>query len=343
MGRRPDLNDATPDDVIYFLLSKDDRGITKIHTASCPLLSFSNPQRLHACLCPKRAAASALRKTRSHLKMAFESNGLTMAWNPQTLTGNPCSAPQVIALISDVKKEQFKAGVKPVQAPLFDQTVYQALMRIVLSSWSRASSNGDHLRAANAIQDALFYSIMWHTGLRAADTFELRYQQIRPVGDSWKIPLTLTKTAKEHSRAHTVVVRNDHGPFNPIQIFPAYVAAADRLALSASHGDIFRSIIPQEEGSASWGHLLSYAPMAARLQKWADSLNLPDAIMLHGFHGSHAAHRLEQGDSISTICLEMPWTLGTFHHYVTGREVMSMAHALALPPSNKSRDGERSA
>ena len=200
-----------------------------------------------------------------------------------------------------------------------------------------------YMRAADAIQNALFYSIMWYTGLRASDAFELRHQQIRKIGSDWRISLTLTKTAKEQAHAHSIKIRDDGHLSNPTRILPAYIATMDSLDLDASQGDIFRAIIPWEEGSAKWGHILSYGPMASRFKQWTDALSLPDVPLLHTFHGSHAAHRLENGDSIPTICREMPWSLETFHHYVTGREVMSMLSDSILPSHNQSRVGGRSA
>jgi hypothetical protein len=55
---------------------------------------------------------------------------------------------------------------------------FRTLQKRVLQGWSSAQQKGKVLEAALAARDALFYSIMWSTGLRASDTLRRLTQGI---------------------------------------------------------------------------------------------------------------------------------------------------------------------
>ena len=99
----------SPEDIVFFMQSMDATARTQVHESDCPHWGAT----VYApCGCPKRAKAETLRAAKSGLQMSLKEAGLTSAWCPFRLMGNPCMAVQVDRYIDLLEKEQSAAGVK---------------------------------------------------------------------------------------------------------------------------------------------------------------------------------------------------------------------------------------
>jgi hypothetical protein len=80
---------ATPHDVVAFLISKDATSRTIVHsTLTCPNMgSLSSP--FGPCDCPRRAKATSLKTTSAMLRAEFSREVSPLKYAPQTSLGNP--------------------------------------------------------------------------------------------------------------------------------------------------------------------------------------------------------------------------------------------------------------
>lgn len=176
-GVPPSLFAATPYDVVCFFMENDEAGRTVVHEPTCPYIRSKTSIKNRLCDCPRRLAWSSLDATVGSLRGAFRDlgHGADGPWCYRTNTGNPCNSHEVRLFLATSGKEQLAGGVATKRAALFDKSAYKAFQRGIMSGWRR--SKGTALQAARAAADAMFFSTMWHTGLRAADTLRLLQQK----------------------------------------------------------------------------------------------------------------------------------------------------------------------
>ena len=106
---------VSPRDVIRFLMWKDSKGNTKIHTPTCPNFGSHSKQK---CGCPSRLAAGTVDCTIGKLCSIFNSIGRSGDWSGLS-PDNPAAHPSVKEYLASISEEQAKARVFPRQAMPF--------------------------------------------------------------------------------------------------------------------------------------------------------------------------------------------------------------------------------
>ena len=106
---------ASPKDAIRFLVWKDSKGKTKVHTPSCPNFGSHSKQK---CGCPSRLAAGTIGSTIGKLRAIFNSFGRSGDWSGLSL-GNPAAHLSVKQYLASISEKQAKARVSPRQAVSF--------------------------------------------------------------------------------------------------------------------------------------------------------------------------------------------------------------------------------
>ena len=101
--------------VIRFLVWKDSKGKTKIHSPSCPNFCSHSKRK---CCCPTRLAAGTVNITIGKLRAILNSIGRTGDWS-RLSPGNPAAHPSVKKYLISISEEQAKARVSPCQAVPF--------------------------------------------------------------------------------------------------------------------------------------------------------------------------------------------------------------------------------
>jgi len=357
-GAPQDLFQATPRDVIGFLMSSDETGRTKVHATSCVYWGQASLPAGATCACPVRAAAKSLDTRRGILRAVFRDKGRPGVWSPMTGTGNPCAAPEVDLFLTMALREQKEAGVKPKQAALIDESAFRALQEAVLIAWDRHMGVGAYKLAAEAARDALLFALAWTSGLRSAEVLrvckahvaEFRGPTPTPASSveggrgpqsagrgGWYVNVGVTKGRDK--KARRITIRDDGTPCSPVWVWTCYVEALGRLGLDVGGGELFRALVPMEDGSVVFGDRLEYAAVAARMEAWLKVAGFPveARITLHSFHGSRAARERAAGVPKEQTCKDMgDWDPDMYEHYTGGREPLTVAAVrLAERPSGR--------
>lgn len=335
--------DATPMDVVRFLQFADKGGHTIVHASNCP--HWGKP-KVNTCACPRRLAYETVRCYRYRLQGAFRDMGLGEAWNPREGAGNPCAAPVVDQYLAMIEAEQCDAGVEVKQAALIDQSVFDAILGRTLECWKLAAQRaaaGDssaRIVAAEYARDALFYSILWDSGLRASDALSLHASQLMFFGPSDEAPngglyllVNTTKTTASLKDVHRITITFDQeGRSLPTiyELWQLYDKCLNDLDFTEADkaGRLFRVLKRDQAGVAELREACSWRTMNDRYEKVLASLGFKSSvavhITLHSFHGSRAARERRKGIPKENTCASMLWSEEMYDYYTEGREPLTL-------------------
>ena len=155
------VSSCASDDIIKFLISRDKRGRTVVHSQSCPRVG---------CNCPSRLAACSLDSLLGKLRAIFNNIG-------RSRDSNPVAHPRVREYLKFIQEEQAARAIVPSQAvPLF----FAKFTKLI--DFLRGSiREGSHLAAVNKYilgRDTVFIVVDFFTGDRASDLGRLLANQV---------------------------------------------------------------------------------------------------------------------------------------------------------------------
>jgi hypothetical protein len=330
--------DATPMNVVNFLLHCDTTGRVVVHQESCQLWRQTASRITAACGCPKRAAATSVNTIRGRLQGIFCDMGFTGPWNPLTWTGNPVASFEVDQLVKRVRQEQFAAGLTKQKSLLISEDVYVAIMRGLIQEAKRAWSKRCKKAAVVWYRDALWVAVCWHTGLRLQDALRILCQQITPRRGSdgrpgLELRVLVTKT-RHDSRGERKLWIPDSSEFGALSVVLARYKRLLRMAGAPKleAGLLFANIVlagKEGTGRPRYQGVLSKAMAARHFGSILDALQMTRQIKPHSLHGSHAARDRDAGVPKETTCRNIDWTGQTYDDYLQGREVIGLMEAKA--------------
>jgi hypothetical protein len=109
-----ELETATPDDLVRFLVDRDSKGRTQAHKRGC---TFLGSRGVKDCGCIVTLAEGTVDSYVGKLRAFFNSLGKHDAWRPGYKWGNPCNSGEVKKYLKALGLEQREAHVSPLQAP----------------------------------------------------------------------------------------------------------------------------------------------------------------------------------------------------------------------------------
>ena len=111
-----DILHATPQDVIRFLIWKDQSGKTSVHGEDCCLF---RQKTVHSCACPRRLAFGTVDSLIGKLRVLFTEAGRYFDNSLLPGNGNPAASWEVKEYFIAVREEQLLAKSLPSQAETF--------------------------------------------------------------------------------------------------------------------------------------------------------------------------------------------------------------------------------
>jgi hypothetical protein len=124
------VTSCVPEDLVKFLIWKDQGGRTIVHHKECPFLG----QKEHTfCSCPSRLANGTVDALIGKLRAIFTKNGRSGEWDSRLIVGNPASALVMKEYLDNIRSEQLQARVTPKQAKPFLFAHLVALSRFILA------------------------------------------------------------------------------------------------------------------------------------------------------------------------------------------------------------------
>jgi hypothetical protein len=235
-----------------------------------------------------------------------------------------------------VGREQLASGVIKRRAPLIGVCIFEFVIDEYLRRVSALTQQRKFVKAVLELRDALFFSVLWHTGLRASDALRILHQQVEAshsddAKDVWILSVAVTKSARDPRKRRTIRVIDDNTFRSPIALLRAYKRATSRLGIRLHDGPMFRNLKTLKSGHYKLHTTATWAVMSRRFRDLLQVLRLPSAITLHSPHGSLPRTWRDNGVDHSVICRAIDWTVSTFQYYTDAdREVLLLPTALAL-------------
>ena len=301
-----------------------------MHVSTCTWKNHPTGKMID-CGCPTRAHASSLRTVRKSLRSAFGDLGVLSPWCQQSQSGNPVWSRLVKDYEAAVNREQLRADVHSVKAPLFDFSILQQLLRTVITAAGSHARNKHHRAAIAALSDAFLFSFMFATGDRLADALERDWNRITTAVDfdaaapsaataahrtHWIIRRGVSKTRQKVDVELRHTIRNDGNWWNPIRISDKLAALEKRAGMPARAGKLFKKLKPSNHDKLEWGFDLTVNSASKRLADWLKAAQLPASVTPHSFHGSHALWRLQLGHDTKEIVRDMHWSEEQLWNYL---------------------------
>lgn len=347
----PTPYDVQPLDVVRFFQACDDGGRTTVHESEC---LFWGQAKYSACGCPRRMVYDSLRVNRFKLQGAFRDLGLGDEWNPRAVSGNPCNAPLVDRFLDMIQAEQCDSGVAVRQAALMDVSFFDAMMSKVLLRWLRAVNRARQtewadtevaIEAVSLARDALYYAILWDSGLRASDALRLNSAQFQFFGATEDhafgglyLLVNKTKSTSSLDRVHRITI-----PFpdpastsvpNLHELWQALDMCLNELGVLERSGRMFKTFDANEDGLVAATDRCTWNEMDKRYSSILHELGVKDNskvfLSLHSYHGSRAAREKKAGVPKHDTCASMLWSEEMYDYYTNGREPLTMDGILAL-------------
>ena len=342
----PSIYDVTPRDVVAFMLAKDSKvhGQTVVHTDDCPDWGT----KLTRCKCPRRMSYYTLRQYRYALQKYFIVNGLTDQWSPTSGTGNPLKSPFVDRYLTLIESEQCAAGVAQLQAALIDTSLYEAILRDTLSEWLEARHDHDDLSAIQYLRDALYYAMLWNTGLRAGDALRLMAGSItlfdataaHPHGGVY-IRLHKTKRGVSLDDPHRITVPCDGTRYSLKRLVQLFMSVTHSVMDTELVGPLFRKYQRTADAVVVASTRATWDEMDRRfkltLERVSPGSNLLRQVTMHSFHGSRAAREALAGIPRAETCAAMRWSEQMYDYYTQGREPLTI-DGVRFTTSTRDRD-----
>ena len=315
-----DLTTATPDDVITFLIWKDNFGKTVVHRNHCEHLGN---KRAHLCGCPKRLAFGTVDSVVGKLRAIFNQWGRTLEDTRLPGYGNPAASHDVHSYVKMVREEQLSAQIVPTQAEPFFIRDLVAISELILK---RLQQQLSPIQLYIASRDHAFFKGQFFAGDRAGDFCTVKTREVLylPRKEGLLFNHTLTKSLRNGTTNLFALKRHANVRVCPVAAIEMYIKMCDLLHIPIREGFLFRST--SQSGEVRPSHFESSA-VQARLNCYvADLPSIFDQrrVTLHGLRNGCAISLALAGVDRAVIMEHVGWrTTATANHYMKLHQVMT--------------------
>lgn len=168
------LLQATPQQVVHFLWSRNTTGRTLLHGVDCAFQDESAATPRRQCACPAVQSIATLDRNIGLLRGYYRDIGVGSRWDPLSATGNPVASAPVSQLLAGARLLFAQRSVSRTRAPLLTQRYVDTLLSAVLASASASWARSDGPSTVSLLRFALLLSSMWSLGVRFEGAVRLR-------------------------------------------------------------------------------------------------------------------------------------------------------------------------
>ena len=314
-----DISTATPDDIVNFLVWKDQFGKTIVHQDACP---FFGHKEKSSCQCPRRLAYGTLDSLVGKLRAIFSQGGRTIGDAVLPGYGNPAASLKVKSYLSAVKEEQLLARTIPTQAEPF---FIQDLAAISTEIFQRLSETiSSPVQLFLLARDQAFFKTLFFAGDRAGDLGRVKTKEMLyfPQKEGLLFNHFLTKSLRDGTSNLFAIKRYKEASLCPVVAIETYIRICDLIGIPIRQGFLFRPINPSGEIMPTF-----FDSSAAQARLSVYTQQLPHIFggrrtTLHGMSGCAISLALS-GTDLGTIMDHVGWkTTSTARHYIKLNQVL---------------------
>lgn len=323
------LQSTHPKDIIRFLVWKDKRGRTQVHSAQCSFLGKAGKQ---TCGCPLRLAAGTVDSLVGKIRAIFSAKGRKGEWDNFTLRGNPAFHESVKCYVKSVQREQSESRVPSRQAvPMFLQT-FKKLVEYLRSLLQAPKVSP--IRQYILARDLSFFTLLFSSGARAGDLGKVKLVDVlsAPHSPGLVIHQRVGKTVRGKSSRVVPIRPSADATICPVKNLRFYISYCREAGISLGTGYMFRTTTPNN--TVSDAPFLSSAANI-RLVGYLKDLGIHEGETTHSFRSGAAILLRLLGANKEEVARHIGWqTTQMVDLYTQTEKVLSIASASPTPPHN---------
>ena len=231
------LDSVNPEDLRMFLVSKECKGRTKLHSKDCVHMGVQGQNK---CDCPFTLTIKTVDSLIGKLRAILNEHGRSGEWNPISGTGNPAASPVLKKHLQCVTLEQTSASVVPKQAVpmLFDK-----LARLCRYLNYKAFREREPVSKFLYARDCAYFSVLSHTGGRGGDMGLITANRLFQLPDDKGLVISQIegKTVKIDNPNNIVLFRSKDPDICPVRCLRIYLDTAQKVGVNLKEDFLFRS------------------------------------------------------------------------------------------------------
>ena len=297
---KKNLNIATPQDIVSFLIWRDRFGKTILHSKDCA----SSLREKDSCSCPRFLAAGMIDNNIGKLKTIFKELGRDSQWNDDLNVGNPAAHPTVKKYLLMVLEQQAQERVFSTQAiPIFLDKQRKICLHL------REISVGPAIKPCTRyilLRDLAFFSIDFFSGDRRSDLGRVKSSDVLiiPGGKGFIFNKVFGKTLRGNGKNVFAVKPVANSPFCPVYNLKLYVALAKKMCIDLKDGFLFRAT--DTHGHVSESPFVGSA-VGNRLIKHLSYLRIDNGETMHSFRSGCSLTLSLLGVSYERVAKHVGW------------------------------------
>lgn len=310
------VHTCKPSDIRKFLIFKDHKGKTKVHTVTC------NKRSDNKCHCPLRLSAGSVDSLIGQLRAIFRDLGKGSIWNDAMNIGNPAASSLIKNYLSAVRLEQSQACNTPKQAtPLFLDKL------TLVSRHISYSLNNPRLSTVSKyvlIRDITFFNVLAFSGDRVGDLGLLMPNSLRWLPDESGVAFTLStgKTVDIRDPRIVILYKSEKTEICPVRHLQEYVRFCQAHDIDLSRGYMFRTVNTSKNMISENPYNSSASNV--RLKLYLNYLNIFEGETTHGTRSGCALTLAWLGVDSEKIKTHIGWkSHNIFKHYTFPYETRS--------------------
>lgn len=323
------LQSAHPVDVVRFLVWKDNKGRTQVHSDRCIFTGKSGKQQ---CNCPLRLAAGTVDSVVGKLRAIFSAHGRKGAWDSFTLRGNPAIHDSVKSYIKSIQQEQAESRVAQKQAtPMFLQK-FRSLVEYLRKSLQdpKVPPTRQYILA----RDLSFFTLLFSSGARAGDLGKVKIVDILSAPNSQNLVIhqRVGKTVRGKTSKVVPIRPCIDATICPVQNLRFYIWYCREAGIKLRDGYVFRA--------TTHNNMVSDAPFLSsaaniRLINYLRMLGIYEGETAHSFRSGAAILLRLLGASKEEVARHIGWqSTQMVDLYTQTEKVMSTCSTSPTPPNN---------
>lgn len=300
---------ATPRDVVRFLVFKDGKGKTKVHSHGCPQIGQSKGT---SCSCPTRLSYNTVDSYIGKLRTIFKVAGRQGDWENSLGLGNPAAALEVKEYLKSITAEQLQARVVPKQAtPLFIDKLMAIAHVIEKRLLSASLTPSDIFISA---RDQAFFKVMFFSGDRAGDLGRVKTIELArfPADDGLLFNHLWGKTLRDGGSNLFGIRRHPNPLVCPVRAIETYLAISQSIGVDLRRGFLFR---PTDQKGSIVDKPFEYSAAEARLKFYLGLARADEGETLHSFRSGCALTLAFSGAHLADVMSHVGWKSSTTAAY----------------------------
>lgn len=312
--RRASVFEATPSDVVDFLVHRDltGSGRTTVHRPTC-----TDRSKGSKCGCPERMSQGAVRGLASSVRTRLHELGCGGEWSNVTASGNPANSALVRKYLTAITEEQGRAGCAPVSAR--QRAILPQKLKLLISSMRKRMMNEFLMSSTEfltCLQDIAWITVQFRSLNRGSELSSLRTDQmvIGPNDSCIAFQLTFSKVLRGEGAEEFGVPAVPGDPSCPVRAMKAYQLISEQYHNWQWQSGSF-PVFPYI--SRTGGRMAQPVPASTMGQRFNKHLERaladlgetdPDITeSLHGLRAGGALFMALSGKSLADIMLQGFW------------------------------------